>query len=46
MLSPTLREQYELRVVGKRVPREIFGPKTGGTVGGWGKLHYEELHNL
>jgi hypothetical protein len=26
--------------------RRIFGPKTDEMTGDWGKLHYEELHNL
>jgi hypothetical protein len=29
-----------------RVLRRIFGPKTYETIGGWRKLHNEELHNL
>jgi hypothetical protein len=45
-LSPTLREQYNLRVLEKKVLRRIFGPKRDGIVGGWSKLHNEEFHNL
>jgi hypothetical protein len=30
----------------KRVLRRIFGPKRDEMVGGWRKLHNEELHNL
>jgi hypothetical protein len=30
----------------KRVLRRIFGPKRDKMVGGWRKLHNEELHNL
>jgi hypothetical protein len=26
--------------------RRIFGPKRGGVIGGWRKLHNEELYNL
>jgi hypothetical protein len=26
--------------------RRISGPKTEEVVGGWRRLHYEELHNL
>jgi hypothetical protein len=26
--------------------RRIFGPKRDEVIGGWRKLHYEELHNL
>jgi hypothetical protein len=33
-------------VVGKRVLREIFGPKKDEVMGGSRKLHNEELHNL
>jgi hypothetical protein len=29
-----------------RVLRRIFGPKRNKMVGGWRKLHNEELHNL
>jgi hypothetical protein len=29
-----------------RVLRRIFGPKRDEIIGGWRKLHYEELHNL
>jgi hypothetical protein len=29
-----------------RVPRRIFGPKRDEIIGGWRKLHSEELHNL
>jgi hypothetical protein len=29
-----------------RVLRRIFGPKRDGVMGGWRKLHNEELHNL
>jgi hypothetical protein len=28
------------------VLRRIFGPKRDGVMGGWRKLHNEELHNL
>jgi hypothetical protein len=26
--------------------RRIFEPKRGEVIGGWGKVHNEELHNL
>jgi hypothetical protein len=26
--------------------RKIFGPKMDEIIGGWRKLHYEELHNV
>jgi hypothetical protein len=29
-----------------RVLRRIFGPKRDVVIGGWRKLHNEELHNL
>jgi hypothetical protein len=29
-----------------RVLRRIFGPKREEVVGGWRRLHNEELHNL
>jgi hypothetical protein len=29
-----------------RVLRRIFGPKWDEVIGGWRKLHNEELHNL
>jgi hypothetical protein len=29
-----------------RVLRRIFGPKRDEVMGGWSKLHNEELHNL
>jgi hypothetical protein len=29
-----------------RVPRRVFGPKRDEVIGGWRKLHNEELHNL
>jgi hypothetical protein len=44
--SLTLREKHRLRVFENRVLRKIFGPKTNEVVGGWKKLHNEELHNL
>jgi hypothetical protein len=44
--SVTLREGHGLRVLQNRVPRRIFGPKREEVVGGWRRLHNEELHNL
>jgi hypothetical protein len=44
--SLTVREEHELRVFETRVLRRIFGPKRDGVMGGWRKLHNEELHNL
>jgi hypothetical protein len=44
--SLTLREEHRLRVFEDRVLRGIFGPKRDEVIGGWRKLHNEELHNL
>jgi hypothetical protein len=44
--SLILREEYRLRMFENRVLRRIFGPKRDEVIGGWGKLHNEELHNL
>jgi hypothetical protein len=44
--SLTLREDHRLRVFENRVLRSIFGPKRDEAIGGWRKLHNEELHNL
>jgi hypothetical protein len=44
--SLTLREEHKLRVFENRVLRRIFGPKRDRVMGGWRKLHNEELHNL
>jgi hypothetical protein len=32
--------------IGKRLLRKIFGTKRDEIIGGWKKLHNEELHNL
>jgi hypothetical protein len=44
--SLTLREEHRLRVFVNRVLRRIFKPKRAEVIGGWRKLHNEELHNL
>jgi hypothetical protein len=44
--SLTLREEHRLRVFENRVLRRIFEPKRDEVIGGWRKLHNEELHNL
>jgi hypothetical protein len=43
--SLTLMEEHT-EGVRKRVSRRILGPKRDVVIGGWSKLHYEELHNL
>jgi hypothetical protein len=35
-----------MRVFENRVLRRIFGQKRDEMIGGWRKLHIEELHNL
>jgi hypothetical protein len=45
-LSLTLREEHRLRVFENRVLRRIFGPKRDEVIGGWRKLHNDELHGL
>jgi hypothetical protein len=44
--SLTLREEHRLRVFENRILRRIFGPMRDEVMGGWRKLHNEELHNL
>jgi hypothetical protein len=44
--SLMLNEKHRLRVFENRVLRRILGPKRVEVVGGWGKLHNEELHSL
>jgi hypothetical protein len=44
--SLTLREEHRLRVFENRVLRRIFGPKKDEGMGGWEKLHNEELRDL
>jgi hypothetical protein len=44
--SLTLREEHRLRVFENRVLRRIFGPKRDEVIGGWRKLHNEELNDL
>jgi hypothetical protein len=44
--SPTLREEHGLRVFENQMLRKIFGAKRDEAIGGWRKLHNEELHNL
>jgi hypothetical protein len=42
----TLREEHRLRVFENRVLSRILRPKRDELIGGWRKLHNEELHNL
>jgi hypothetical protein len=42
----TLREEHRLKVFGNRVLRRIYGLKRDEVVGGWRKLHNEELHKI
>jgi hypothetical protein len=44
--SLTSREEHMLGVFENRMVRRIFGPKMDENVGGWRKLHNEELHTL
>jgi hypothetical protein len=41
-----LREEHRWWVFENRVLRIIFGPKSEESVGGWRRLHIEELHNV
>jgi len=41
-----LREELRLSVLETRVLRKIFGPKGGGLIGEWRKIHNEELNDL
>jgi hypothetical protein len=45
-LSLALKEEHRLKVFDNRVLRRMFGPKRDEVIGGWRKLHNEELHNL
>jgi hypothetical protein len=44
--SLTLREEHRLRVFENGVLRRIFGPNVDEVIGGWRKLHNEELYDL
>jgi hypothetical protein len=39
-------EKHTPRVFENRALRRIFGPKEVEVIGGWRKLHGEELHNF
>jgi hypothetical protein len=45
-VNPLLNHKDTLRVFENRVLRRIFGPKRDEVIGGWRKLHNEELQNL
>jgi hypothetical protein len=42
----TLREEHRLKVCENTVIRRILGPQRDEIIGGWRKLHNEELHKL
>jgi hypothetical protein len=44
--SLTLKEEDEQKMFQKDVLRRIFGSKRDEAIGGWRKLHNEELHDL
>jgi hypothetical protein len=44
--SLSLMEEYRQKVFEDRVMKRIFASKRDEIVGGWRKLHNEELHNL
>jgi hypothetical protein len=41
-----LRDDHRLRVFENKVLRRISGPKKDEVMGGWRKMHNEELHDL
>jgi hypothetical protein len=41
-----LREERRLRVFENRVFKRILGPRRDEIIGGWRKLHNEELNDL
>jgi len=41
-----LKETHTLSTFGNRVLRRNFGPKRDKVVGGWRKMHNEELNSL
>jgi hypothetical protein len=44
--SLKLRKEHRLSVFESRVLKRIFGLKRDEVIGGWRRLHNEELHNL
>jgi hypothetical protein len=45
-LVSDVKEEHRLSVTENGVLRRIFGLKRDEVMGGWGKLHNEEFHNL
>jgi hypothetical protein len=45
-LTLKVKEEHRLKVFENMVLRKIFGPKWDEVVGGRGRFHNEELHNL
>jgi hypothetical protein len=43
-LSLSLRDGHKIKVFENRVLRRIFGSKREEVVGGWRRLHNEDLH--
>jgi hypothetical protein len=41
-----LRKEHRVSLFENRMLRRIFGPKRDDVIGGWRKVHNEELHNL
>jgi hypothetical protein len=42
----TLKGEHRLRVLENRMLRRIFRSMREEVMGGWGRLHNKELHNL
>jgi hypothetical protein len=45
-LTGLLREEHRLKPFENMVLRRMFQPKRAEVIGGWRKLHNEELHNF
>jgi hypothetical protein len=45
-LGLTVKEKHRLGLFENSVLRRIFGPKGDEVLGGWRKLHNEELHDM
>jgi hypothetical protein len=45
-LVSDIKGKLILRLFKNRVLRRIFGPKRDEIIGGWRKLHNEELHGM